>query len=340
MNDAETAMTPDPYQQLTDKLLLTGSVLVPQLFAMIADDREATLLLSMPGTPEALAERLGWSMDETTTLCQTLYRKGLAFKSFRNETVAYKMCRDMVQFHDGTILWPEAPKRFHTLWQRFMEEEWPTFARLADQFIPKPFTRVIAVEEAVETGSQSILDVDSAQAIIEGAEVLAVTPCTCRVIAQKCDNPLEVCIQVDNAARYTLDRGTGRQLSKTEALETLTQCREAGLVQVTMNKAHAGHFICNCCTCCCQVLPLIIKERLKLADPSRFSARIDRKACTSCQSCIERCPFLAITLDDETALVNTDFCMGCGLCASACPEGAITLVTAQPADFIPGAAAP
>ena len=31
---------------------------------------------------------------------------------------------------------------------------------------------------------------------------LAVTRCTCRVIAHKCDMPLEVCIQVDNAAKY------------------------------------------------------------------------------------------------------------------------------------------
>lgn len=332
-------MAADPYQQLTDKLLLTGSTLIPKLFAMAADEREARLLLAMPGTPSDLAARIGCPEGEAEALCRTLYRKGLAFKSLRDETVAYKMCRDFVQFHDGTILWPEAPPAFLALWQRFMEEEWPTFARLADQFIPKPFTRVIAVEEAVDGGTQTILDMDSARAILIGAEVLAVTPCTCRLIAGKCDHPLEVCIQVDNAARYTLDRGTGRALTRGEALEMLTRCREAGLVQVTMNKAHAGHFICNCCPCCCQALPLIIGERLKLADPSRFTARIDLGACVACASCVERCPFLAITMGGGAASINPDFCMGCGLCASACAEGAITLVTARPAEFIPGAAA-
>ncbi|MCG8472848.1 MAG: 4Fe-4S binding protein [Desulfobacterales bacterium] len=331
----------DPiYQQLTDKLLLTGSQLIPELFAMIADGVEARLLLAMPGTPKELSKSQGLSEEETEALCLGLYRKGLAFKSFRGGTLAYKMCRDMVQFHDGTILWPEAPRSFHDLWQRFMEEEWPTFARLADQFIPKPFTRVIPVEEAVESGTQTILDVDSAQAILHGADVLAVTPCTCRVIARKCDNPLEVCIQVGNAARYTLDRGTGRELGLEEALAILAECRDAGLVQVTMNKAHAGHFICNCCTCCCQVLPLIRKERLKLADPSRFLASIDGKSCVGCGECVDRCPFDAMTLEGEVATVVNEHCMGCGLCASRCPEGAISLTAQRPADFIPGAAGP
>lgn len=333
-------MAADLYQNLTDKILLTGSTLIPELFAMIADETEARLLLSMPGTPAALAETTGLSTQETEALCLTLYRKGLAFKSFRGEGVSFKMCRDMVQFHDGTILWPDAPKAYHDLWQRFMEEEWPTFARLADQFIPKPFTRVIPVEEAVDAGTQTVLDVDSAEAILTQAEVLAVTPCTCRVIARKCDHPIEVCIQVDNAARYTLDRGTGRELSKEEALSILKRSRESGLVQVTMNKAHAGHFICNCCTCCCQVLPLIRTERLKLADPSRFTAEVDQGACSGCETCIERCPFDAIAMADGVAKITAAHCMGCGLCASTCPEEAISLLEVRPADFIPGAATP
>ena len=38
--------------------------------------------------------------------------------------------------------------------------------------------------------------------------------------------------------------------SKEEALKIVKEAAEAGLVHVTMNKAHAGHFICNCCSCC------------------------------------------------------------------------------------------
>jgi len=323
------------YEQLTDKIMMTGSKLIPELFRMIADEEEATLLLAMPGTPEALSEKVGTEKEAVEEMCKTLYQKGLAFKSFRGETVAYKMCRDMIQFHDATILWPDATRAYFDLWQRFMEEEWPAFAKLAEQVFPKPFTRVIPVGKSIDTGKQQILDADSVDRIIETAEVIAVTPCTCRVIAHKCDQPIEVCLQVNNAARYTLDRGTGRELSKEEALATLRQCEESGLVHVTMNKAHVGHFICNCCPCCCQALPLVISDGLKICDPSRYLAEIDADACVQCGTCVERCYFNAIKEEAENMAVDSDKCMGCGLCYATCPEDAIRLQTVREIDFIP-----
>jgi ferredoxin len=294
----------------------------------------------MPGTPEELAEKTGRPIDAVEAACQELYHKGVAFKSYRGGGLKYKMCRDMIQFHDATILWPEAPREFLDLWQRFMDEEWPAFARLADQFFPKAFTRVIPVEQSVEIGNQQVLDIDSADRIILNAETVALTRCTCRLIAHKCDNPLEVCIQVDNAAKYTLDRGTGREISKDEALQILRDCEEKGLVHVTMNKAHAGHFICNCCSCCCQALPLVISEGLNILDPSRYQAEIDPQACSACGTCRDRCFFNAIVAadpDDEDSVMQViaEKCMGCGLCQVTCPEDAISLKAVRPKDFIP-----
>lgn len=328
------------YQKMTDKLLLTGSRIIPELFRMIADEREAELLMSMPGTPEKLAAMMGMDRKETEKMCDELYTKGLAFKSFKEGGISYKMCRDMIQFHDATILWPEAPREYHDLWQEFMETEWPTFARLADQFFPKPLTRVIAVEESVDSGEQTILDADSTAGIIESADCLAVTRCTCRVIAHKCDMPIEACIQVNNAARYTLNRGTGREISKEEAHGIIRECEKKGLVHITMNKSHAGHFICNCCSCCCQTLPLIISERLKLTDPSRYTAVIDYTRCTACGTCSTRCKFDAIEVvvnndGDDLVSVIEELCMGCGLCGITCPESALTLKETRPSDFIP-----
>jgi len=333
-------MTTSIYEKLTDKIMLTGSKIIPRLFEMIADQDEAALLLAMPGTPEELAGKLGRPAAEVEAMCLELYRKGLSFKSFKGGTVGYKMCRDMIQFHDATILWEDAPRDYLDLWQAFMETEWPDFARLAEQFFPKPFTRVIPVNKSIDSGKQKILDADSVDRIIETAEVIAVTKCTCRVIAHKCDQPLEVCLQVNNAARYTLDRGSGREVSKEEALKILRQCEADGLVHVTMNKMHVGHFICNCCDCCCQALPLVIEEGLKLCDPSRFEAEIDADLCSACETCLERCYFNAIesieTADGrEVMRVISDSCMGCGLCQITCPEEAISLKEVRTEDFIP-----
>lgn len=333
-------MSKDVYEQMTDKIMLTGSKLIPELFRMVADESEAELLLAMPGTPGELAEKTGRSVEAVEAACQALYHKGVAFKSYRGGGLKFKMCRDMTQFHDATILWPEAPKAFHELWQRFMDEEWPYFARLADQFFPKAFTRVIPVEQAVDAGGQQVLDMDSADRIILNAEKIAVTRCTCRLIARKCDHPLEVCLQVDNAANYTLDRGTGREIGKDEALQILRDCEDEGLVHITMNKAHAGHFICNCCSCCCQVLPLVISERLNLLDPSRYQAEIDPELCNACGTCQDRCVFNAIAPiepedEDSVMYVVAEKCMGCGLCKMSCPEAAITLQPVRPKDFVP-----
>ena len=323
------------YEQMTDKIFLSGSTLIPRLFEMIADKEEAELLMKMPGSPDELAKDLGKSEAQVEAMCRTLYIKGLAFKSLRDGKTKYKMCRDLIQFHDGTILWPDATRAYHDLWQTFMETEWPGFARLYTSILPTAFTRVIAVEESVDPGKQQVLDMDSVNKIILQSDVLAVTRCTCRVIAHKCDMPVEACIQVGNAARYTLDRGTGREISKDEAFALIKECEKKGLVHVTMNKSHVGHFICNCCECCCQTLPLIISERLNLTAPSRFCATVDGDACSGCGTCFDRCKFKAITLVDDMATVNEELCLGCGLCHITCPENAITLVEKRPASFIP-----
>jgi Pyruvate/2-oxoacid:ferredoxin oxidoreductase delta subunit len=330
----------DPiYEQLAEKIFLKGSTIIPLLFAMIADRQEAELMLAMPGTTEELAVKIDLPAGKTAEMCGTLYLKGLAFKSFKGESVSYKMCRDIVQFHDASILWRDAPKEYHDLWQKYMEEEWPAFARAVEKLLPRPFARVVPVHQAVEAVKQQVLDIDSARKIVESAEKLAVTRCTCRVIAHKCDNPVEVCLQVNNAARYTIDRGSGREVTVREALGILDESEKHGLVHVTNNKAHAGHFICNCCSCCCQSMPLLISEGLTITDPSRYRAKIDPDACTLCGNCLEACIFKAIEEGDGgtggAMRVIGERCMGCGLCFSSCPSGAVALVEVRPVDFIP-----
>lgn len=333
-------MKNDVYQEMTDRLMLSGSKLIPQLFQMVVDPEEAALLLAMPGTPEQLAATLGGDVEAVADSCRELYQKGVAFKSFKGGALGYKMCRNLIQFHDATILWTGATPEFLDLWQRFMEEEWPDFARLIVAHVKKPFTRVIPVQRSLEIGKQQVLDADSVDRIVQAAEVLAVTRCTCRVIAHKCDNPVEVCLQVDNAARYTIDRGSGREVTKDEALAILRSCEEQGLVHITMNKMHVGHFICNCCPCCCQTLPMIINEGLMISDPSRFQAEIDPEVCVDCKTCEERCHFSALTETvnangDPVMAVIAEKCMGCGLCHGTCPEDAITLKEVREIDFIP-----
>jgi NAD-dependent dihydropyrimidine dehydrogenase PreA subunit len=324
------------YGALAEKIFMGNSALIPALFEMIASHEEADLLLAMPATAKGLAEDYGKSEDEIQGMLDTLFHKGLVFKKQTPEGTLYRMCRDLMQFHDASILWPEAPRQYLDLWQRFMEEEWPAFSEMVEKILPRPVARIVPVGETVE-GRQQILAYEDVRQMIEEAETIAVTNCTCRLTARKCDRPVEICLQIGKAGEYTIDRGSGREIGKEEALSLLRKAEEAGLIHTTMNRAEDTHFICNCCNDCCMTFPMLINRKLNLCDPSRFAATIDEELCSGCGDCVERCYFGGMAIDDETnvAVVDAEACMGCGLCQVVCPEGAITLEVIRESDFIP-----
>ncbi len=331
------------YQQLAEKIG-APSERIEKLWQVLCDEQEAKLLLAMPGTVEELAGKTGRTPEEAKSMLDVLFRKGVAFERAREGVVTYSMSKHLIQFHDATILWPEAPDGFLDQWQEFMETEYPAIAKaLADMDLPS-FTRVIPVEQSMEGGGNQILPFDNATKIVDEARKLAVAPCTCRLTAKKCDAPVEVCLQLNRAAEYTIKRGTGREITKEEAKEILRRSEEAGLVHVTDNRADNEHIICNCCSCCCIVLPVILKERKRvLLAPSRFLPEVDEDTCTLCQTCVEACPVQALSLDEaggeEKVAVEEGLCIGCGQCAYQCPEEAIAMKEVRNPNFVPGAAA-
>jgi len=311
---------------------------------MLCNEEEAGLLLNMPATLEELAEKSGRAPEELKPVLHELFIRGVVFERVKEGTLRYYRPRDLIQFHDASILWPEAPPEFLLLWQDFMETEYLELSKMIAEMDLAAVTRVIPVEQAMEGGGSKVLPFDSAMGILEQAERLAVTKCTCRLTANKCESPLEVCIQLDRAADYALKRGTGRELNLEEAREILKKSAEAGLVHVTDNRATHGHIICNCCSCCCIVLPVILRTRKRvLLAPSRFLPAVDADGCTLCSTCVEICPVQALSLEDagqgDALLVNQDLCLGCGQCAYQCPEDAIAMEEVRNPDFIPGAAA-
>jgi Pyruvate/2-oxoacid:ferredoxin oxidoreductase delta subunit len=325
----------DSYMQLATKIGLGRSERIPKLFQMIADADEAELLLALPMDLPAAAAKLGKPQDQVQAMMDTLFVKGLVFSSTRTDPPTWRMSRDLVQFHDASILWPDAPREFLDLWQEFMEIEWPEVARMLNQVMSRPFTRVIPVGVTVPAKTH-VLAFEDIQDIVDNARSIAVTKCTCRLTAHKCDKKLEACIQINRAADYTLARGTGRSLTKEEALDLVRECEEDGLIHVVMNKQSVDHFICNCCSCCCQTMPILIQHGISVIEPSRFAAQVDSELCTACETCLERCFFGAITMDGEdTARVDAEKCLGCGLCQVTCPEEAISMVEVREQDFVP-----
>jgi len=331
-------MAAEIFEKLAEKIFCKGSKLVPELFKALADEKDAQILLALPGMVPEIKARTGMDEKEIEKCLAGLFRKGVVFKSKKPEGVKYRMCRDIGQFHDASIVWPEATREFYDLWQKYMDQEWPAYSKMVEKIFPRPMTRVVPIEKTVGTRNQ-VLAFESVSEIIEKASRVAVTICTCRTTAKKCDRPTEVCLQVGKAADYTLERGSGREVSKQEALEIMKRAEDAGLIHVTVNKANDFTFICNCCPCCCQVMPLLISEGRKLCDPSRFQSKVDAEKCDGCAVCIDECVFKAMLMvagkGGEFAEVKPDKCMGCGLCALACPREAIRLIQVRPKEFVP-----
>ncbi|MBD3173711.1 MAG: 4Fe-4S dicluster domain-containing protein, partial [Armatimonadia bacterium] len=69
---------------------------------------------------------------------------------------------------------------------------------------------------------------------------------------------------------------------------------------------------------------------LSLIDKGTFSiepvtAVIDEELCGGCRTCINMCPYSALSADEEknVAVCESALCKGCGTCVAACPAGAI-----------------
>jgi len=67
----------------------------------------------------------------------------------------------------------------------------------------------------------------------------------------------------------------------------------------------------------------LVKRGFIELDP--FIAKVNEELCTGCQTCLNVCPFDAISRDEEKgiAVISEALCTGCGTCAAACPSNAI-----------------
>lgn len=326
------------YQKLAEAIGAGDSKYIPGIFEALADENEARVLLAAapPATVQEIAQKTGQEEAAVAKMIDPLFRKGLLFKSKKADEIRYYRVRHILQMHDSTAVILNAPRKMLDIWKAFMAEEFDEYSRRIEQVLPGAVVRVIPVNISITPETQ-ILAFDDIKQIVANARNLAVTPCSCRVIDGRCGKPKEVCVQVDKAADYALERGTGQKLEKDEALKLMRMCEEEGLVHVSDNKRAPGHVICNCCSDCCLNWPSLRTGLGKFVVPSRFRAEVEPEKCSACETCLDRCHFDAIRMEGEegVAAVDPGKCMGCGLCLVTCPEEAISLREVRPAEFIP-----
>lgn len=325
-------------EQLAEQIGAGQSRTIPRILETLVDAGEAQLLLAAapPATAEELAERTGIAATTIDTMIDPLFRKGLLFKSKKPDATRYYRVRHVLQLHDATAVMHDPPAEMLDLWKEYTRTEWDDQSKVFESLLPRAAVRVLPINVSLETESR-ILAFDDVSTLVDGARNIAVTKCSCRAIDGACGKPIDVCIQLDRAADYSIERGTGRQLSREQALRMLEKCEEAGLVHVAENKQAVGNVICNCCRDCCINWASVRTGLGKFVAPSRFRAAIHADDCNGCELCVDRCFFGAMTMvdGDTLAAVEEEKCMGCGVCRPACPTDAITMQLVRPEEFIP-----
>ena len=175
-----------------------------------------------------------------------------------------------------------------------------------------------------------VYDLSEVKTILEKAYKIVVENCGCRTEYDNCDSPRDVCLNIDEEAEFALKKVgiNAREISLDEALDVLKRSHEAGLVHMAyvMKGSDKPGLICSCCTCCCHTLSGLIRNGIHAQVlKSNYIATDDPEKCIGCGVCVERCVFMARSIDEGNLSYDKSRCMGCGLCVTTCSSNAILM---------------
>ncbi|MDA8141890.1 MAG: 4Fe-4S binding protein [Desulfobacteraceae bacterium] len=324
-------MSQDIYYQLRKRIdeyalgfPATQSGVEIKILQHLFSEAEADLYLHLSRSLEpmtVIAKRAGRSEAETAAMLEAMTAKGVTFPKILGEKKFYAAAPFMHGFFENNA-WMQEDRVLAELMEAY----------LTKGFVPKgKALRTIPVQASVKE-AKSVMPFDDVVKILQSKERIGVMPCPCnkhmQALDRACGRPTEVCIGFDFYAEYCIEGlGVGRWIDRQEAMAILKRADAAGLVHQIGGNSENTECLCNCCPDCCGSLRLIkqMPAPSKVAG-SNFFAQLSREDCTSCETCIERCPMGALAMTDEGLSLNSLRCIGCGLCGTGCPAGAIALV--------------
>jgi Pyruvate/2-oxoacid:ferredoxin oxidoreductase delta subunit len=197
-----------------------------------------------------------------------------------------------------------------------------------------PQMRTIPVSKSIHP-QHNVSTFDEVTTLLrEAEEPFVIIECICRkkksIEGKSCEltNRKETCLAIGSIARTVLSSGTGREITRDEALSIIEQNQKQGLILQPSNTEKA-EFICSCCGCCCGMLDVhkSIPKPLEFW-ASNFQAVVDTNTCVGCGSCEEWCQVGGINVSDNSrqAVIDLNRCLGCGVCVSNCPTESISLL--------------
>ena len=310
---------------------------------------EAALAASMPMRPagaRTIARRAGVSETRAKELLEGMLPKGLVVDMARPDgRTAWFLNPAVIGFFEFTMMRVRDDidqKRIATLmWAYLREDPEHAFVRMLGEgptFIARPAVH----EDALSAESSSdILDWERASQLVETAPSWAEGICHCRhvkkQIGQGCEHPLDNCLSFGMGADYLVRAGIAKRIDKVRAREVLEDSRRRNSVQRVDNVRRRPTFICNCCSCCCEMLEgMRVLGAARHPVTSNFVASVSDAACNGCGKCVKKCPIGAIELRPAERLpggpkrkaaahVDERSCLGCGVCHRQCKFDALSM---------------
>lgn len=310
-----------------------------EILAILFSEEEAYIASCFPlaeTTCEELAVLTKMNVEELQPILERMANKGLVVDMPSGETVYWMLMPGLIGFFEFTFMKHRADlpmAEVARLMHEYLHEVRPG---QAEEFFGSPtqLTRALAYEDKIPVTS-TITSWEDARQIVREAEFGAAGICFCRHqrehLDKTCDKnaPVqEICIALGEGARFLARRGFMQEKSTEELLAILDKARDFKLTHVTDNIRDKPSFICNCCSCCCELMAGVQSGFPDGLAKTPFLAKVDEEACNLCGKCFKVCNAACIdsVKVERTARVNKKICLGCGACIDSCEKNALSLV--------------
>jgi ferredoxin len=312
-----------------------------EILALLFTDEEAYIASLFPleeATLEELVEVTKIPAAELLPQLEQMCDKGLVMDLPYEGEDYYLLMPGLIGFFEFTFMKSSRPdlprKKVARLMQEYLYEN-PQQGMAKEFFDSKiPMTRAVPYEDYIPVSS-TITSYESAREIVKNADYAAVGICYCRHKKHHLDEackkgaPMEdICISLGHGAKFLVRRGFAKEQTANQLLAILEQARDLNLTHITDNIREQPSFICNCCSCCCELLIGVQAGYHDGIAKAPFILNIDEQLCNSCGACIRACNVAALTVTEkrESVHMKSEVCLGCGACIPVCKQQALTLV--------------
>ncbi|MCP4197857.1 MAG: 4Fe-4S dicluster domain-containing protein [Proteobacteria bacterium] len=336
-----------------------GDNTIYEILKIVYTPEEAALAARLPikmSSLDAISRKTGEDGDSLKARLEKMAAKGLVMDFTIGDKTRYMLSPTVVGFFEFSMmrLRPDIDqKTLGRLFHRYLTEESDFFEKL--QHNKTSLFRTLIHEETIPESYSEVLDYEKATRVVGDAGRYALGLCHCRHATHHMGRDcsmfgMESCLTLGPVVDYLVRRGIAREITEGEALELIGKSREAGLVHISDNVQRRPTFICNCCSCCCEVL-LSFKnfDFLDNTFSSNFQAQVDDSECTGCKKCKKACPVDAITAGKKTRTidnkkvtflpeVDVEACLGCGVCALKCDTASMQMIPRAQRRVVPESA--